>query len=49
MEDIKKDAQENHSKERSITIEDIDRSVGIIERLAKIFISIFSIFKSKEK
>jgi hypothetical protein len=29
------------------TIEDIEQGVGILEKLAKIFISIFSIFKSK--
>lgn len=36
-------------KNNSGTIEDIKESVGILEKLAGIFISIFSIFKSKKK
>lgn len=33
----------------SETLKDVKESVGILEKLANIFISIFTIFKSKEK
>lgn len=33
----------------SETLKDVKEGVGILEKLANIFISIFSIFKSKEK
>jgi len=42
---VKKDV----SEEESITLKDVNDGVDILEKLAKIFISIFSIFKSKRK
>lgn len=33
----------------SETLKDVKEGVGILEKLANIFISIFTIFKSKEK
>jgi len=38
-----------NQKINSGTVEDIKEGVGILERIAQIFVSIFSIFKSKEK
>lgn len=43
-------ASDNTKQEmKSDTVEDIKEGVGILERIAQIFVSIFSIFKSKEK
>ena len=39
----------NSAQINSETLKDVKESVGILEKLANIFISIFSIFKSKEK
>lgn len=39
----------NSAQTSSETLKDVKESVGILERLANIFISIFGIFKSKEK
>jgi hypothetical protein len=36
-------------KKNSGTIKDINDSIGILEKLANIFISIFSIFKSNKQ
>lgn len=39
----------NSTRTNSETLNDVKESVGILEKLANIFISIFTIFKSKEK
>ncbi len=39
----------NSTQINSETLKDVKESVGILEKLANIFISIFAIFKSKEK
>ncbi len=39
----------NSTQINSETLKDVKESVGILEKLANIFISIFTIFKSKEK
>lgn len=49
MKNILSKTGKTNLKDNSGTIEDIKESVGILEKLTGIFISIFSIFKSKEK
>lgn len=44
-DELKKDKQPN----QKITIEDAEKTVGILEKLANIFISIFNIFKTNKK
>lgn len=39
----------NSTRTNSETLNDVKESVGILEKLANIFISIFTIFKSKER
>lgn len=39
----------NSAQINSETLKDVKEGVGILEKLANIFISIFTIFKSKEK
>ena len=41
--------QNKQTSERNITLEEIKEGAGILEKIAEIFISIFSIFKSKQK